>query len=168
MRQTVSRWINDLNLQLWGIDLCYMAATCGHLKFITMKWNKNSVSPPHWPYLKCSIATCGWWLQYQTSQIIENFHYGRKCFWRWPKLLCALYTHVHTPHGITGTLQWSYEEGHLTPRDLVWVTTRYVRLPCFWWKEELFLEEIKGCAFHAQLQTLLEVKVQGDTQLPRC
>lgn len=84
-----------------------------------MKCNKNSVSPPHWPHLKCSIATCGWWLWYQTSQIVENFHYGRKCFWRWSRLLCALHTHIHTPRGITGTLQWSYEEGHPTPRDLV-------------------------------------------------
>lgn len=163
----MSRWINDLNLQLWGIDLCCMAATCGHLKFIIMKCNKNSVSPPHWPHLKCLIATCGWWLRCQTSQIVENFHYGRKCFWCWSRLLCALHTHIHTPHGITGTLQWSYEEGHLTPRDLA-ESLPECTAPCFRWKEEEVLEEIKGCAFHSLLQTLLEVKVQGDTQLPRC
>lgn len=36
-----------------------------------------------------------------------------------PDTYVSVYTHIHTPHGITGTLQWSYEEGHPTPRDLV-------------------------------------------------
>lgn len=65
------------------------------------------------------------------------------------KLLSVLHTHTH--HGITGTLRWSYKEGHLTARALAESLPDMQGSTAFDGTgvggEEKVLEEAKGDAF---------------------